>query len=92
MYGLYPRKGTLAIGSDADIVIFDPNAKRTIRSQQLHHNVDYTPYEGLEIEGWPVTVLSRGEVVIENEKLLAMAGRGEFLPCSKPDMARPKVA
>ena len=92
MYGLYPRKGTLAIGSDADIVILDPNAKRTIRSQQLHHNVDYTPYEGLEIEGWPVTVLSRGEIVIDNEKLVAAAGRGEFLPCSKPDMARPKVA
>jgi dihydropyrimidinase len=91
MYGLYPRKGTLAIGSDADIVIFDPDAKRVIRSDQLHHNVDYTPYEGLEIMGWPVTVLSRGELVIENEMLVATAGRGEFLPCSKPDMARPKV-
>jgi dihydropyrimidinase len=73
-------------------VIFDPNAKRIIRSQDLHHNVDYTPYEGLEIEGWPLTVLSRGEVVIEKEKLLVAPGRGEFLVCNKPDMARPKVA
>ena len=91
MYGLYPRKGTLAIGSDADVVVFDPHARRTIRSTQLHHNVDYTPYEGMEIEGWPLTVLSRGEVVIDNQQLVAQAGRGLFLPCSKPDMARPKV-
>jgi dihydropyrimidinase len=91
MYGLHPRKGTIAVGSDADLVIFDPNIRRTIRSTKLHHNVDYTPYEGMVVDGWPVTVLSRGRVVIENEKLFGVAGQGEFLPCSKPDMARPKV-
>ena len=92
MYGLHPRKGTIAVGSDADVVVFDPDARRVIRSEKLHHNVDYTPYEGMVIDGWPVTVLSRGDLVIENQKLVAAAGRGEFLPCSRPAMARPKVA
>jgi dihydropyrimidinase len=92
MYGLHPRKGTLAIGSDADVVVFDPDLRRVIRSEMLHHNVDYTPYEGMVVDGWPVTVLSRGEVVIEDQRLAVAAGRGEFLPCGKPDMARPKVA
>jgi dihydropyrimidinase len=92
MYGLHPRKGSLAIGSDADVVIFDPELRRVIRSEKLHHNVDYTPYEGMVVDGWPVTVLSRGDIVIEDQKLVAAAGRGEFLPCGKSDMARPKVA
>ena len=92
MYGLHPRKGTLAVGSDADVVVFDPDARRVIRSEKLHHNVDYTPYEGMVVDGWPVTVLSRGDLVIENRKLVAAPGRGEFLPCSRPAMARPKVA
>jgi dihydropyrimidinase len=58
----------------------------------LHHNVDYTPYEGMVVDGWPVTVLSRGDLVIEDQKLVAVEGRGEFLPCGKSDMARPRVA
>ena len=74
------------------MVVFDPDARRVIRSEKLHHNVDYTPYEGMVIDGWPVTVLSRGDLIIENQKLVAAAGRGEFLPCSRPAMARPKVA
>ena len=92
MYGLHPRKGTISVGSDADVVVFDPDARRVIRSEKLHHNVDYTPYEGMVVDGWPVTVLSRGDLVIENQQLVAAAGRGEFLPCSRPAMARPKVA
>jgi dihydropyrimidinase len=92
MYGLHPRKGAIAIGSDADLVVFDPDRRRVIRSDKLHHNVDYTPYEGMVVDGWPVTVLSRGEVVVEDDQLVAAAGRGQFLPCSKPDMARPRPA
>ena len=91
MYGLHPRKGSISIGSDADLIVFDPELRRIIRSEKLHHNVDYSPYEGMTVDGWPVTVLSRGEVLIENNELLAKPGRGQFLPCLKPNMARPKV-
>lgn len=92
MYGLHPRKGTIAVGSDADLVVFDPSQRRVIRSQKLHHNVDYTPYEGMVVDGWPVTVLSRGEVVVHDGQLTARQGRGQFLRCGKPELARPKVA
>ncbi|MCB1714473.1 MAG: dihydropyrimidinase [Candidatus Competibacteraceae bacterium] len=90
MYGLYPRKGTIAIGSDADLVIWDPNQLQTIRNTQLHHNVDYTPYEGIEVRGWPVVTVSRGVIVQRAGELVAAAGRGQFLPCAIPDPARPK--
>ena len=66
MYGLYPRKGTIAVGSDADIVIWDDSREVTISNDMLHHNVDYTPYEGMRITGWPRTVLCRGAVVFED--------------------------
>jgi dihydropyrimidinase len=92
MYGLHPRKGAVAVGSDADLVLFDPRVKRVIRNADLHHNVDYTPYEGLEVTGWPSTVLSRGQVVIDRGQFKGAAGQGQFLPCARPDMARPKVA
>ncbi len=65
LYGLHPQKGTIAIGADADIALWDPNWKRTISQDMLHDNMDYTPYEGREITGWPRLVLSRGRVVVE---------------------------
>ncbi|MFL9923148.1 dihydropyrimidinase [Herbaspirillum lusitanum] len=90
MYGLYPRKGTIAIGADADIAIWDPHKDVTISNDLLHHDVDYTPYEGMQVTGWPVTTLSRGEVVWNEGQFDARIGRGEFLKCGLPDPARPK--
>lgn len=90
MYGLYPRKGTIAIGADADIAIWDPHKEVVITNDKLHHNVDYTPYEGIVVTGWPVTTLSRGEVVCDNAEPQGAVGRGQFLKCGLPDPARPK--
>jgi dihydropyrimidinase len=88
IYGLYPRKGTLAIGADADIVIWDPEHVEAIANERLHHGVDFTPYEGIEVTGWPAVTLSRGEIVYRDGTVLAAAGRGEFLPCDTPEPAR----
>lgn len=90
LYGLYPRKGTIAVGSDADLAIWDPHRPTVIRNAQLHHNVDYTPYEGIEVRGWPVATVSRGEVVYQDGEPLSTPGRGQFLPCGLPEPARPK--
>lgn len=79
IFGLFPRKGTIAPGSDADIVIFDPGKKVTLSHTTLHQRVDYTPYEGREVTGAAETVLSRGEVIVENGRFLGRARRGEFL-------------
>jgi dihydropyrimidinase len=78
-FGLAPRKGTLAIGADAEVVIFDPQRKVTLSQETLHQNVDYTPYEGWEVQGYPATVLSRGEVIVRDGKFVGNRGRGEFL-------------
>ncbi|MEQ9389425.1 amidohydrolase family protein, partial [Marinovum algicola] len=85
LYGLYPRKGTIAVGADADIAIWDAEREVTIRNELLHHNVDYTPYEGRTITGWPEIVLSRGKTVVRGERLYAESGRGQFLECGAPD-------
>jgi dihydropyrimidinase len=90
MYGLYPRKGTIAIGSDADICVWDDRIERVITQTELHDAMDYTPYEGMKIRGWPVVVLSRGEVVSRDGQPVGRIGRGEFLRCDKPEPARPK--
>jgi dihydropyrimidinase len=89
LYGLHPRKGTIAVGADADIAIWDLDKKVTVNWDMLHDNVGYTPYEGMELTGWPTTVLSRGRVVVEDEALKVDAGSGEFLPCDKPKSAEP---
>jgi dihydropyrimidinase len=88
LYGLYPQKGTLAVGSDADIVIWDPTRTATVANDNLHHAVDFTPYEGMSITGWPVTTLSRGEVIWDKGLVLATPGRGRYLPCQTPEPAR----
>jgi dihydropyrimidinase len=79
IFGLFPRKGTIAPGSDADIVVFDPNRKLTLSAKTLHMKVDYNPYEGREVTGATDTVLSRGRVVIENGVLVGRKGGGSFL-------------
>src|SRR6266568_4906935 len=89
LYGLYPRKGTIAVGSDADIAIWDPQRRVTVSAAQIHDNVGYTPYEGMRLTGWPVTVLSRGRIVVDDGKLLAERGSGSFLPCALSEAARP---
>jgi dihydropyrimidinase len=78
-YGLYPRKGTIAIGSDADIAIWDPTREVTISQDILHHGPDYTPYEGFRVTGWPVTTLVRGEVVVADGTLVGRKGAGQHL-------------
>ena len=90
LYGLYPKKGTIAVGSDADVVIWDLERETEITAGMLHDNVGYTPYEGRRLRGWPVTVLSRGRIVVEDGKLRAERGRGAFLPCALSEAARPR--
>ena len=90
MYGLYPRKGTIAIGADADLVIWDDKRELTIHNSALHHAVDYTPYEGLKIIGWPALTLSRGELVWSENEFRGRRGHGEFLRCAPPTPARPR--
>ena len=81
LYGLYPRKGTLAVGSDADLAIWDPDKEITITQSTLHDAMDYTPYEGKTIKGWPVTTLMRGETVAEGGEFIGAPGKGRFLKC-----------
>ena len=80
MYGLYPRKGTIAIGSDADIAIWDPEHEETISQGLMHGGADYTPYEGLKVKGWPVTTIVRGKAVVRDGELVGEADAGEYLP------------
>ncbi|MCL5046908.1 MAG: dihydropyrimidinase [Actinobacteria bacterium] len=79
LFGLFPRKGTVAVGSDADLVVWDPDARHVISAATHHMNVDYNPYEGREVTGAPTHVLSRGEVIVEGDQFLGRPGRGQYL-------------
>src|ERR1700723_725209 len=79
LFGLYPRKGTIAVGSDADLVIFDPLRKHTISAKTHHMRVDYSMFEGITVTGMADVVMSRGKIVIEGDKFVGRAGAGEFL-------------
>jgi dihydropyrimidinase len=84
-YGLHPRKGTIAVGADADLVIWQ-EGERTIRNADLHHAVDYTPYEGRTLRAWPALTLSRGEVVWDGDAFTGRTGHGRFLRCGAPTL------
>ncbi|XRG79403.1 dihydropyrimidinase [Rossellomorea sp. GAMAL-10_SWC] len=83
LFGLYPSKGTIGVGSDADLVIFDPNRKRTISAETHHMAVDYNAFEGMEVTGEPVSVLVRGEFVIKEKQFVGNAGSGQYLKRKK---------
>lgn len=84
-YGLHPRKGTIAIGADADLVIWDERDV-VIANERLHHDVDYTPYEGMRLRAWPGMTLARGEVVWDGREFHPRTGRGRFLKCDAPSL------
>ena len=83
LFGLYPKKGTVAVGSDADLVLFDPSVERVIKSETDHMAVDYNPFEGIRVKGEPVSVLSRGEFVIKDKVFVGKAGNGQYIKRAK---------
>lgn len=85
IFGIFPQKGTIAIGSDADLVIVDMKKQVKIHADKLHHISDFTPYEGMEVKGWPVLTMVRGNIVMEEGKIVAEPGFGRFVPASVPE-------
>ncbi|MDL2254160.1 dihydropyrimidinase [Ruminococcaceae bacterium OttesenSCG-928-I18] len=79
IFGIAPQKGNIQRGADADLVLFDPDISWTVHHRDLHENTDYTPYEGMQLQGKPVMTLSRGEVIVENGRFLGQKGRGRYL-------------
>jgi dihydropyrimidinase len=91
-YGLYPKKGTIAVGSDADIALWDPKRKETISQSLMHGGTDYTPYEGIAVTGWPVSTMVRGKFVVRDGKLVGALGGGDYVPREKSELAKPSKA
>jgi dihydropyrimidinase len=83
-FGIWPQKGSLLVGADADLVLFDPHKEFSVSADHLHEKVDYTPYEGFALTGYPVMTLLKGRKLIENGKLVAEQPRGNFLKCGNP--------
>ena len=77
--GLYPRKGVIAPGSDADIVLLDPSIKKTLTRKDFHVS-DYSPWEGWQVEGWPIVTILRGKVIVESDQLSGKLGDGQLIP------------
>jgi len=84
LFGLYPRKGTIAVGSDADLIVFAPNEEQIISVKTHHMRVDYSMFEGTRVKGVTKTVLSRGRTIIDNGRFVGKAGAGEFLKRENP--------
>ena len=77
--GLFPRKGHLSPGADADVVVFDPNAEKVISPQNLRQNADYSPFEGRRVRGWPTVTMVRGRVVVDRGQMVVEKGWGQFI-------------
>ena len=77
--GIYPKKGSIAVGSDADLVIINKNKKINITKSLFHENVDYTSYEGLELQGYPIMTIVRGKVIVKNNEFIGEEGYGQFI-------------
>lgn len=90
LFGLYPRKGSIAVGFDADLVLWDPARKVTLTQELMQHAIDYTPYEGLEVTGWPVATVLRGQVAMRDGRVQARPGSGQYLARGPYDMIRPR--
>ena len=88
LFGMYPRKGSVSVGADADLVIYDPNRRRTISAKTHHMDVDYSCYEGREVQGASDVVLSRGSVIVRNGEFTGRKGHGRFIKRSTADFAR----
>ena len=91
-YGLYPKKGTIAVGSDADIALWDATREVTISQSLMHGGTDYTPYEGIKVTGWPVSTMLRGKFVVRDGKLAGKPGDGAYVPREKSPLAAPRGA
>ncbi len=78
LFGLSPRKGTIAVGADADVLVWDPDATQVIHGAAMHSNADYSPYDGWEVTGWPEVTISRGEIVALGNDVRAAPGRGRL--------------
>src|SRR5262249_51207998 len=89
LYGLYPKKGALAVGAAADLAIWEPARTLRLPSAMLHDRAGYTPYEGRSVTGWPETVLSRGRVAVRDGRLHVAPGSGRFLPRAAGEAAQP---
>jgi dihydropyrimidinase len=91
LYGMYPQKGTIAIGSDADIALWDPKVSVTLTNEILQHGADYTPYEGLQVQGWPVRLLVRGKTIVSQQDLVAI-GHGQYQKRTRSNLVRPQAS
>ncbi|NWG25808.1 MAG: dihydropyrimidinase [Pseudorhodoplanes sp.] len=89
-YGLYPKKGTIAVGADADLAFWDPERKVTITQSLMHGGADYTPYEGIEVTGWPVSTMVRGRFVVRDGKLVGTETAGQYVSRAKSEFAKPR--
>ncbi|WP_066893212.1 dihydropyrimidinase [Clostridium nigeriense] len=79
IFGMYPKKGSIQVGSDGDIVIIDPTIEKKLNVEELHSNVDYTPYEGIKVKGYPIYTILRGEIIAKDNKFIGKKGYGQFI-------------